>query len=216
MDERKGINIGVIVWAAVFTVFTGILALLMAIFGDKSKRRDRFIGVAGVVGLFIVIGIIAAATGSSSSSKNQAAAAPTAANTSAATNVSAADPTQAAAAAPTSAPTVVPSPAPIYKLRVSRLSCETDAAAMRICTGTVTNIQPPGKNATDISPVVHWTGGTDSDYGTVDINPLLPGQSPPFTVYTLHSNPQLTNYTIGFKKVFGSESDYPVDPTPAE
>lgn len=107
-------------------------------------------------------------------------------------------------------PTATPK-VPVYKLSVSTLSCRDDGIGDRVCTGVVTNIQPD-KNATDIGPIIHWVGGTDSSFGSVDINPLLPGQSSPFTVYTLHPNPLLTKYTIGFSKLFGNESDYPIQP----
>ena len=119
---------------------------------------------------------------------------------------------------PTAAPKATETPRPVatatpppWKLRVTQFECHLDSIGDRVCTGIVTNIQKNNK-ATDIEPVVHWTNGTDSDFGSVDINPLLPGQSSPFTVYTLHPNPLLTQYTIGFRKPFGSESEYPVEP----
>lgn len=112
----------------------------------------------------------------------------------------------------TSKPPPTPTPGPVYKFRVSAITCETDATNTRECKGTVTNISP--KQITDAKPVMHWTGGTDSDLGTVDINPILPGQSANFSTFTLNANPQLTAYTIGFKKTFGDESDFPVEPIP--
>lgn len=99
---------------------------------------------------------------------------------------------------------------PVHKFRVTKLTCETDSINTRTCTGTVTNISP--KQITDARPIVHWTGGTDSDLGIIAINPVLPGQSSEFTVYTLNANPALTAYTIGFKKIFGDEVDFPVEP----
>lgn len=153
---------------------------------SASPARQLGIGCGVVIVLIIVVGVIAAIAGSGSSSNKSST-------------------TTGQSAGPTTGQT--------YTLAVTQLQCSTDAIGGRTCTGTVKNMQAD-KNVTDVSPVVHWTGGTDSDFGSVDINPLLPGQESSFTVTTLHPNPQLTHYTIGFKKVFGKESDYPVDPVP--
>ena len=114
----------------------------------------------------------------------------------------------------TAKPAPSATPAPVYKFRVTNVTCFTDSTNTRECDGTVTNIID--KKITDTMPVMHWTGGTDSDFGTVDINPILPGQSSGFKTFTTNANPQLTQYTIGFKKVFGSESDFPVEPLPPQ
>lgn len=148
--------------------------------------------------LALIIG--AALLGACSSSNNEARKAPDAAGT-----------LIAAATKITKNTSPTPKP-PTYTLQIiGQIACATDSTNTRECKGIVRNLQAD-KNVTDVSPVMHWAGGTDSDFGTVDINPILPGQDAHFSVFTLHANPALTNYTIGFKKIFGKESDYPVAP----
>lgn len=108
-----------------------------------------------------------------------------------------------AQSAPPPIPTAIPA-----KLSVSRLTCANDVLGERVCTGTVTNVSQ--QTITDLQVVVHWTGGTDSDYGSIQINPLLSGQSSPFSVTTLRPNPQLQTYTVGFFKNLQGEDQFPV------
>lgn len=153
----------------------------------RMKTSTKVVaGIVAGIGLIIVISAVAGSGGSNDGST--------------------------ASAAPTAAKAAPPPQTPTYKLAVTILSCNTDSTGTRECKGSVKNLQPD-KNVTDASPIVHWAGGTDSDFGEVDINPILPGQTSTFTVYTLHANPQLVSYSIGFKKVFGEESEYPVAPT---
>ena len=162
--------------------------------GGMKTRTKVLLGIGGAI---VVLAIIGAIAGGSSGNKESSPK-----STSASTSANAPATSAPAAAKPTAAPT--------YKFRVTRLACETDSLNTRTCTGTVTNISD--KAITDARPVVHWTGGTDSDLGQIAINPVLPGQTSDFTVYTLNSNPALNSYTIGFKKIFGKESDFPVEP----
>jgi hypothetical protein len=154
---------------------------------------QKVAAIGGPILVVILIIVAASASGSSGSKKDTAVAA------------------SGGTTKQVVAPTIAPAPtAPVYKFRVTKLTCSTDSLNDRTCTGTVTNISP--LKITDARPVVHWTGGTDSDLGEIAINPVLPGQTSDFTVYTLNANPALTAYTIGFKKIFGDESDFPVEP----
>lgn len=167
----------------------------------KAWQKAAAIGVP--VAAVVLVIVIASLSGGGDKKTSATAQGGTAGNSTSANQAKAPDPTKPPKAAE---PTALPK----YKFRVTGVSCQTDSTNTRECKGTVTNISD--KKITDAEPIIHWTGGTDSDLGTVDINPILPGQSSGFTVFTLKANPALTRYTVGFKKVFGEESEFPVEP----
>lgn len=67
--SERGINKGLVFWGAVLGLFTGLIGLAIVIFGDKPKRRDRFIGLGAVWAVVIVLVIIGVAASGSGSSK---------------------------------------------------------------------------------------------------------------------------------------------------
>ncbi len=96
---------------------------------------------------------------------------------------------------PTPVPTSTPLPTP--KLQVlGLLTCDR-----ALCKGTVKNISE--RNLGELYPGLHWftDGGQpagDSDSGSVQYAPLLPGQESPFTVLTINRNPLATRYSVYF------------------
>lgn len=161
---------------------------------------QKVAAIGAPIAVVIMVIVVASVSGGSSKKDTKAASSGDTKQTA---------PTAAATAATKQTVATAP-PAPVYKFKVTKLTCSTDSANTRTCTGTVTNIS--NKQITDARPVVHWIGGTDSDLGEIAINPVLPGQSSGFTAYTLNANPALNSYKIGFKKIFGDESDFPVEP----
>lgn len=111
----------------------------------------------------------------------------------------------AAPAGEASASTVAPS-APEYPIAlISSRGYESGSGGYYYVEGQVKNISHESLSSVMVVATWYTKDGTflSSDDAVIDFNPLLPGQTSPFKTVT-HGNPQMSRFSVEFKRLFGS------------
>ncbi len=109
---------------------------------------------------------------------------------------------QTFAAQPTSTPIPLP-----YVLALEAVACTNDGYGFNKCEGSVKNLT--GAPVSDIEAVIEWFTAQDpaspivsSDEALIDFNPVLPGQTSPFSTIGRY-NPELRWFRVVFKQLGG-------------